>query len=802
MSGLNQKYRIASFSLFFLFFVVLVDNFEWKEASLEPGWAEQYSAMKNIKAVDNYYGIRNLWARQEALRKKSTGFLDSIQEMGPYNVAGRVRALLIDRLDSSHIFAGGVSGGLWVSFNGGKSWKVVDDYAISMAVTCITQNPFNPLEIYYGTGESTTGNSANIDGAGVFKSIDGGKSFKQLSSTASDKAFSAIWDIEFSKTRSSTLYVGVNNGGLFRSVDNGNTFECVFMYSKAIHEIETFKDGTLWAGFEGVGITATKEADELVFKRVLNGLPNYSVGRISLSVCELFPQIAFCQILNTDGKSLVGIYKTTNNGHSWKQIPSPPASMYFFGWYCLNTKVNPYDSNMVLVAGVTAFVSLNGGASWKKLSQSHADFHTTAFMPSGKNFLVGNDGGVYNYNATSLFNENVSLNNGLNITQFYTGAINPLDSKTFMGGTQDNGTQLYDGTNFKPVMGGDGSYCAYSSTPPYYNYLSSQNGNINRFEKDFTGETRIILPNNYVYWFINPFEINAQDGNKIYVLTKYRIMASEYAGESWSWVEFSDELYTQVLSLGVSNQINPILYFGGPNTVFYRATSALRRETNLSYSAPFEARNSVINCIKVSKNNPGTVYISMSDINTNPRVWRLNEADVNIPRWTNISGNLPVSLPVNCIEVNDKDSNKMLAGTDFGVFTTSNGGTNWHKETAIPNVAVFKIESDPVKGIVYIFTHGRGIFKAQFRNVIPEKINPPSQFIFNNPVERMLKISKIDQTNFENLQVYFYNTLGALVLETKASSSLGIDLTRFSKGIYIMSVIDGKKVYDFKVLKL
>jgi photosystem II stability/assembly factor-like uncharacterized protein len=803
--------------LFFLSFSVLsiaignfqISNFKSKVKDTNPGWAQQYAEMKGLVGNQiNFFGLRNQWAKTDLFNKKSSNVLSFVTEMGPNRVGGRVRALLIDISDSTHLFAGGISGGLWESTNGGISWSAISDHNVSLAVSCITQNPFNPKEIYYGTGEGT-GNSADIDGAGVFKSTDGGKTFTQLSATATLPAFATIWDIEFSKTDSSTLYVGTGKGGLFRSQNSGQTFEQIFNTSREINEILTFSDSAIWCSVNGYGLIKGKEVKTISFQKITSTLPSSSYGRISMNYSRNFPNVAFCAFLNTSGSALLGVYKTSNHGTTWKKVTTPNVTGAFsWGWYCFNTNVSPTDTNLILLNAVSPIASNNGGTSWVQIKNSHADYHSSDFYPSGKSFLIGNDGGVHRYQVNTMTNSSVSLNNGLNITQYYTGNYNRFNSSQFIGGTQDNHTILFNGNQFYDVLGGDGSYCAMSSTAPYYNYASYQNGEIRRFNSNFSNETNIKPLGTYSYHFINAFEINPKDGNQIYFLTKNQILASYDAGDNWK--NLSSSLSKSVSALGLSSAQDPTVYFGGGGTALYRKKNAFTTQLNqvdLSNTAPTLAKGSVINSIKVSSSNPNTVYISMSDINSKPRVWKLNGAEGDSCKWINISGNLPVSLPVNCVEVNPQDSNMILAGTDFGLYSTKDEGKTWAKEMGVPNVPVFKIVTHPAVGVVYIFTHGRGVFKSQFTSFV-NRVKPvqsnlnPHKVVFNNPVESSLNLQIDFKTKSEAGIMHLYNSSGQLMYGNTVTGNDEYNLSHLAQGIYIMRLTIGSKAYDYKVLKL
>lgn len=772
-----------------------------------PGWMEQYREMKNITPGINYYGLRNQWEESDKLNKKTNQVIGFITEVGPDNVAGRVRALLIDAADSNHIFAGGVSGGLWHSYNGGLSWEPINEHSPSLAVTCITQNPFNPQEIYYGTGEST-GNSANIDGAGIFKSTDGGKTFSQLTSSLAISAFSNIWDVEHSKTDSATLYVSVKTGGVYRSLDKGNSFKQIFTSSSEVHELLTYKDSTVWAGIYGYGIISGKEDSVMKFSLLKGGLPASGFGRISMNYSRDFPKVAFCQIMNAGSTALSGIYKTSDHGVTWKKTNSTTKTgVYSWAWYCLNTNVGSKDTNFVLSLSVDAVYSTNGGLSWNTLRSSHADFHISAFYPSGNQFLLGNDGGVYRFNKSTAGSSNVSLNNGLNITQYYTGALNRHKSHVFMGGTQDNHTHYFDGTSFSDILGGDGSYCAFSSTPPFYIYASYQNGEIRRMNSSFGSQFNIKPPGSYSTWFINPFVINPLEGNQVFYLTKSKVLVSKNAGDNWE--DLTKALNKNILSMGISYETDPTIYCGGGGSALYRiknAATRVKEEKDLTNTSPANAKGGVINDIKVSHGNPSTVYLAMSDISTKPRLWKLNHALGDTCKWINISGDLPVSLPVNCIEVHPQDSNKMLAGTDFGLYASANGGTNWVKIKEVPNVVVFKIHAHLRDGKVYIFTHGRGVFRAQFNQFVAgvkpeEKSKLPYTVLFNNPVHNQLVLNIKDLPSSGNNRIYLFDLRGNLMLSESLYASKQVDLEGLKPGIYLMRLEIADKGFTYRLLK-
>jgi hypothetical protein len=208
----------------------------------------------------------------------------------------------------------------------------------------------------------------------------------------------------------------------------------------------------------------------------------------------------------------------------------------------------------------------------------------------------------------------------------------------------------------------------------------------------------------------------------------------------------------------------------------------------------------------VKQDNPNTVYLSMSDVNSKPRIWKLNNAESDAPVWINISGNLPASLPVNSIIINPLDSTEMVAGTDFGLYVTNNEGITWVKENAIPNVSVFSISLHPQSGKFVIFTHGRGAFTAQFKNFVTS-VKPASsinsgQISFTNPVGNELKLylNGIDKNVVGRLEIFGLD--GKLVFAQNEISERPINLNSVAGGTYLMKLEIGTQQFTYRLLKL
>jgi photosystem II stability/assembly factor-like uncharacterized protein len=706
-----------------------------KEGSpMNPGYYEQYYLMKKNEAgIIPRIDYRE-WINAGLNKTSDSTLIDSIFEMGPFNVGGRTRAILVDQLDVNHIFAGGVSGGLWESFNQGLTWKTVNDFAPNLGVTAITQDPFNPQIIYYGTGESAN----NIDalaGQGIFKSTDGGSTFTQLDSTLNDE-FKYIWDVVASTTDSNTVYVSTRYSGLFVTRDAGLSFQKIFTTGNPIHDIEFFPDGSIMIGVAKQGIYRSPDGTAGSFTKLTTGLPGTGYSRIELAYCQTKPANVYVMFSNYSDNGMMGFYRSSDGGSTWEIRTNPAtggsALQVPFSWYCFTMGVHPVDSHRVICASTNIRRTSNGGSSWSRVDNSHSDYHAVITSTQLQNkILVGNDGGVHRYDWTDL-DTSVSLNEGYNTSQFYAGAFMPYGNSV-IGGTQDNGTNatFNDKQEFVKMYGADGAFTQINQQDPNIAFLSIQNGIIYnslnylaptpKFDKitnelDANGDNVI----DEGAWFINPFEINLLDGSQLYYLTKKKLWKSKDGG--WSWQPATKQISGGGLrvpyAIGISSSTPTIVYLGGSDGLFYRLDSAVTatpgKEVNLSSSIPPSVNTSFIACIKVHPYDPGNLHVAFSNYSTQGRVWKVYGANSATPTWINVSGDLPENLPVNWVDTDPMDPDStIIAATDFGLYVTHDGGQHWIKESNIPNVPIDMIKVRHSDRKLFIFTHGRGIWRAQ-----------------------------------------------------------------------------------------
>lgn len=417
-------------------------------------------------------------------------------ELGPDNIGGRTRAILIDNKNHNIMYAGAVSGGLWKSTTAGSSWFKINDFAENLAVVSIAQDKNG--YIYVGTGEGLANGRGDANGStgfigkGIYKSTDG-ETFTLLSATqpSVDNSTTTAWAYVNKLAcdpNTGRIYAATNKG--LRSSDDGGISWIVPVklasgadYLGESTDVDVSNDGTV------VTVVANKcfisnNGDNNTFVNQSNAqtgdLPTGNISRIEFAISPTNSNYIYACAAKTDG-SLYNIYQSTDKGDTWTVI-GPGGSQTFQplgtqGWYDNTVMVHPTNPNKVYVGGLDLW-TWELGKTWTQktlwyLDPSssyyiHADHHVYVFHPTNPDIMyAGSDGGV----SLSSDGGNTwkTMNKNYNTIQCY--ALNCSSNGKIMTGTQDNGTLYLPRVGAFPmkgynIMGGDGGWSAFSSINP------------------------------------------------------------------------------------------------------------------------------------------------------------------------------------------------------------------------------------------------------------------------------------------------------------------------------------------------
>lgn len=342
----------------------------------------------------------------------TSGALGTWQSIGPGNVGGRTRALVIDPVDPNTMYSAGVAGGVWKTTNAGSSWAPLNDFLANIAVTVLAMDPNDHNTLYAGTGEGFF-NADGVRGAGIFKTNDGGAHWTRLPSTASNTNFFFIADIVVSPANGQHVYAATRTG-VWRSLDGGANWTQVIVSNAAngangAMDLVMRTDQATDYIYAAVGTFARSH----IFRNTDAGGSGTWVdvfsdpvgGRTSLAIAPsnqntIYAMVAcfscgagtnpnFPTANYTDG--LLGVFRSQSAGDagSWTtQVRNNSANLQdtlllsnpvngaltqcglgtsqFLnqGWYDNVLAVDPTDENKVWAGGIDVFRSDNGGVNW------------------------------------------------------------------------------------------------------------------------------------------------------------------------------------------------------------------------------------------------------------------------------------------------------------------------------------------------------------------------------------------------------------------------------------------------------
>jgi len=480
-------------------------------------------------AVMSAYSKAN--ANMEMQNKTGIGSNLKWNEIGPDNIGGRCRAIIIDKDSNNVIYAGGVTGGVFKSYDAGATWKKVGNNPVqNQNVVSLTQGADGA--IYYGTGENgflylgstkAVNNSApGYYGQGVFKSTDHGSTFTQLAATAptSVSSWSDVSCMAADPTDPNLIYAG-NDNTLMRTTDGGKTWKAVGgglpSGSQYIcKDLKLTKDGTTMYVVMGKGSSPGglmyiyRSTDKgTTFTQIggatTNGVPTSSTG-IVVAISPSQESTIYASV-SSASNTFKGMYRSDNKGDTWTIVASGDGIFNPFagqGFYDNCCAVDPLNPDKVYVAGLNIYSFQKTGTSIETNTLSdwsfhvtgsgivntfyvHADQHIILFDRAKPypNMYIGTDGGVSKSSDVSNPATTVptfqNADFGFNTTQFYGIGVGADDPTDVIGGSQDNGTVTVkqEGLtllNGAEIQGGDGGYSIISKLNPQLYFAEYTSG--------------------------------------------------------------------------------------------------------------------------------------------------------------------------------------------------------------------------------------------------------------------------------------------------------------------------------------
>ncbi len=714
-------------------------------------------------------------------------------------ISGRTNSIAFVNGQPNIMYIAAAQGGVWKTTNGGVNWVPLTDNLATLACGDIVVNQSNPNILYLGTGELNYSGDSQY-GDGIYKSTNAGASWVQVATGSVVGTRCSYMAIDPANTN--VVYFA-GNSGVFKSTNAGVNWTNTLSGSNAnCIIINPTSTQILYASIGGTNagqiIKSTNGGTN--WTTLAGGLPG-GMGRIQLAMAPSNLNTLYASI-SSSGGALLGLYRTTDAGTTWTSMATTPNYLGSQGWYDNAVTVHPTNANLVVVAGLDLYVSTNGGSglvqkcSWSTTNSQnmcHADIHRLAY--NGTNLFCMSDGGVYR--STNDGNNWVDLNRTISTLQFQSADYDPTTLLKLQGGTQDNNkqTSTNGGNDWDQRTTGDGGYTIVDPVNTNFIYGQYVNGSIQRSNNTGVGFTNITPSGSTGGLFYNPYEMAPGDHNTIVFgradVWKTTNAQTASTGSGWTQIATTGVIGGSVSAIGISwTNINKI-YIGTSNGRILVTTNngtSWSTLTGFPYVSDFAVDNA----------NDNICYASLGGT-TGQHVLKTTDGGAT---WGNITGSLP-NIAANSIILRAAAPRMIFAGTDIGVFQSTNEGASWVSfNSGLPAVEIYDMKYKLIPGFILVATHGRGCWTFDLNSVLglDPYAHVPNEYTLSqnypNPFNPETKI-KFGLPKSGDIKISIYDAAGRKVEEpvnghfNPGTFEISFDGSKYSSGIYFYKLESG-----------
>ncbi|MEL6653295.1 MAG: glycosyl hydrolase, partial [Bacteroidota bacterium] len=618
------------------------------------------------------------------------------RSVGPALTSGRIIDLAVNPDNRFEYFVAVASGGVWKTTNAGTTYEPVFDRQGSYSIGCVTMDPNNHNVVWVGTGENN-GQRSVAYGDGVYKSVDGGRSWKNMGLKNSEH----IGMITVDPRNSDRVFVAAQgplwseggDRGLYLTSDGGKTWESVLEIDEHTGISEVLMDprnpdimyATAWqrrrhvwtfiSGGPGSALYKSTDGGE-TWSKSQKGFPGGDLGRIGMAISPVNPDVVYAIVESSGDKG--GFYRSENQGTSWKRMSGYATS----GNYYQEIVADPVNVNRVVSLNTYAMVTVDGGKTWNRLGEKHkhVDNHVLFIDPDHPSYhLMGCDGGIYeSYDS----GKNWIFKPNLPVTQFYkVSTDNDEPFYHIYGGTQDNWSMGGPSRtiNAHGIMnqdwyttnGGDGFESQVDPENPNIVYAQAQYGWLVRHDKQ-SGESVPIQPQPdkdeaaYRWNWDAPLLISPHNPQRLYFAAN-KVFRSDDRGNTWKTISgdlsrqldrntlpvmgkvwgmdavaknISTSIYGNIVALDESPLKEDLLYIGTDDGLIHVTEDAGANWRKLDGVAGVPERT-YVNMLLTSQHDANTVYAAFNNHKMGdfkPYLYKSTDKGMT---WTAIANNLP-----------------------------------------------------------------------------------------------------------------------------------------------------------------
>lgn len=686
------------------------------------------------------------------------------RSIGPTR-AGRVVAVAGDPSDRRVFYFGSTGGGVWKTTDGGVTWENVSDgYFKRASVGALQVSRSDPRVIYAGMGETTIrGNVSRGDG--VYKSIDGGRSWIHCGLEATQN----IAEIEIHPTNPDIVYVGAfghvwgrnPERGLYRTTDGGKTWDLILHKSDKAGVCDLTMDPTnpsvlyvafweahrtpysLESGGPDSGIYRSEDGGDTWTEITRNtGLPQDGpLGKVGI-VAAPKPGRIWALVEHAEQP---GMYRSDDFGESWKLLTND-ANLIQRPWYWMHVEADPKNPDVVWVPNYELLKSIDGGKTYSVYSTPHVDNHDLWIDPNDpERIIMGNDGGAcVSYNGGLTWSTQYNQPTG----EFYHVITDNRKPYRVYGAQQDNTTMSIPSrsnsaainfTEWEEVGGGESGYIAIREDDPDVIYAGSYQGVLTRYDRrNGLVENVSVWPEQgsghaasevkYRFQWTAPIHTSPHNPGVLYTSANV-LFRSTSEGRAWEAISpdltradpetlgpsggpitkdmTGAEFYGTIFAVAESPLEPGVIWTGSDDGLIYVTRDGGENWENVN--PPDLPDWALISIIEASSHDAGTAYVAATRYKSHddkPYLFRTTDYGKT---WKKIVEGIPEWDFTRVIREDPERQGLLFAGTETGIYVSFNSGDNWQPlKLNLPLVPIhdFVIHD----GDLVVATHGRAFW--------------------------------------------------------------------------------------------
>jgi photosystem II stability/assembly factor-like uncharacterized protein len=690
------------------------------------------------------------------------------RNIGPGGMSGRVTAIDVVLNNPDIMYVGTASGGLWKSSSGGIKWDPIFDDQVTASIGSVAIQQSNPSVIWIGTGEGNPRNSLN-GGYGIYKSLDGGKSWKSMGLEKTRHIHRVIID----PTNPDIVYAAAIGSpwgehperGVYKTTDGGKTWKNILFANIKTGAADLIMDPTnpnklmaaMWehkrdpwffnSGGEGSGLHITHDGGE-TWKKVTDkdGFPKGELGRIGVAIAPSKPNIVYALV---EAKKNA-LYKSSDGGFKWRKVNDNMNEIGNRPFYYGEIYVDSQNENRIHSIFTYVNTSEDGGKSFSQLMPAygvnngvHPDHHAWWIHPENGQFMIdGNDGGL---NITKDGGKTWRFIGNLPVAQFYHINVDNDFPYNVYGGMQDNGSwrgpayvwraQGIRNSYWQEISFGDGFDVVPDKDNSRYGWTMSQQGSVSRYDWE-TGNNYFVQPTHpepdvqLRFNWNSAINIDPFNNSTVYFGSQF-VHKSTDKGDTWAVISpdlttndpekqkqsesggltmdaTGAENHTTILVIEPSAVEKDMLWVGTDDGRVHFTQNGGQTWTDVSKNIKGLPTGSWIPQIKASNKNKGEALLVANDyrrFNYTPYVYRTKDYGKT---WTRIVDGTDVKSYALAIVEDIEEPNLMFLGTDDGLYISIDAGSKWTKWTnGFPTVSVKDLVIHPREHDLVIGTFGR-----------------------------------------------------------------------------------------------